>query len=90
MSSKLRVGVIGVGGIAESQHLPGWASLPDVEVVALSDVAAERLDAVGDKFGVKERFTDYEDMVGLDLDIVDVCTPNRIHTPAVTGALNAG
>jgi len=90
MSSKLRVGVIGVGGIAANQHLPGWANLPDVEVVALSDVAKERLDTVGDKFEVEERFTNYEDMLGLDLDIVDVCTPNRIHTPAVTAALGAG
>jgi predicted dehydrogenase len=90
MSSKLRVGVIGVGGIAANQHLPGWASLPEVEVVAISDVTQERLDTVGDKFGIKERFTNFEDMVRLDLDIVDVCTPNRIHTPAVTAALGAG
>jgi predicted dehydrogenase len=90
MNSKLRVGVIGVGGIAANQHLPGWTGLSDVEVVAVSDVAAERLDAVGDKFGIKKRFINYEDMLGLDLDIVDVCTPNRIHTPAVTAALNAG
>lgn len=90
MGSKLRVGVIGVGGIAENQHLPGWMSLPYVEVVALSDVAANRLDIVGDKFGIKQRFIDFEDMLGLDLDIVDVCTPNRIHTLAVTAALGAG
>jgi predicted dehydrogenase len=33
---------------------------------------------------------DFKDLVKLDLDIVDVCTPNRVHTPAVLAALEAG
>jgi len=90
MSERLRVGVIGVGGIAENQHLPGWMSLPEVEVVALSDVAEKTLARVGDKFGIEKRFSRFEDMLETDLDIVDVCTPNRIHTPAVMAALRAG
>lgn len=90
MSSKLRVGLIGVGGIAANQHIPGWLAIPDVEVVAISDVSAERLALVGDQYGIAERFTDYQAMLKLDLDIVDVCTPNRVHTPAVMAALDAG
>ena len=90
MAKKLRVGLIGVGGIAAGQHIPGWQAIPDVEIVAISDVSAERLVVVGEQFGIKKRFTDYREMLGLKLDIVDVCTPNKVHTPAVTAALNAG
>ncbi len=89
MSSKLRVGLIGVGGIAANQHIPGWLAVPDAEVVAISDVSTERLALVGDQYGIKRRYTDFNEMLGLDLDIVDVCTPNRIHTPAVVAALSA-
>ena len=36
--SKLRVGVVGVGGIART-HMPGWAASEHAEVVAGSDVS---------------------------------------------------
>jgi predicted dehydrogenase len=90
MEKPLRVGVIGVGGIAAGQHLPGWLAIAGVEIVAIADVSAERLALVGDSFGIKHRYTDYKEMLGLDLDIVDVCAPNRVHTPAVMAALEAG
>lgn len=35
---KLRIGFIGTGGIALNAHVPGWQSLPDVEIVAVADV----------------------------------------------------
>ena len=90
MATKLRVGLIGVGGIAAGQHIPGWLAVAGVEVVAIADVSADRLALVGDQFSIRHRFTDYQEMLGLDLDIVDVCTPNRVHTPAVLAALQAG
>ncbi len=88
---KLRIGFIGTGGIALSAHVPGWQSLPDVEIVAVADAretaARGFVAATGGRVQV---FKDYRDMLELDLDAVDICTPNMVHTPAVLAALKSG
>lgn len=90
MGSSLKVGVIGVGGIAKT-HMPGWAASEIAEVVAGSDVVEPVLQQWGDLHGVKKLATDPADLFGdPDIDIIDVCTPNMYHTELVVGALNAG
>ncbi len=88
--SKLKVGVIGVGGIAHT-HYPGWKESQYAEMVALSDVVPETLNRVADAQGVKKRYTKVEDMLAdKDIDIIDVCTPNMYHAPLSIAALQAG
>ena len=41
---KLKVGIIGVGGIAGT-HVPGWQASEHAELVAGSDIRAEALKA---------------------------------------------
>lgn len=89
---KLRIGFIGTGGIALNAHVPGWQSLPDVEIVAVADVretaARGFVAATGGRVQV---FKDYREMLAKkNLDAVDICTPNMVHTPAVLAALEAG
>jgi predicted dehydrogenase len=87
-NGKLQVGIIGVGSIGLDQHLPGWAHVPFAEVVAGADVSEEALKHAGELFGIPRRFKDWHDLVALeDLDIVDICTPNRTHTPIALAAL---
>ena len=53
MSDRVRVGVIGAGGIARGAHLPGYARIADeAEVVAISDIDEPRAQQVADEFGV--------------------------------------
>jgi predicted dehydrogenase len=88
---KLRVGLIGAGGIVRGAHLnPGWKAVPNVEIVAVCDVRKEAAEALAKDFGIPQAFTDFRDLVKLDLDCVDICTPNRVHTPAVLAALKTG
>ena len=87
---KLRVGIVGVGGIGRNEHLPAWAKVPFVEVVAAADLSETALQRVGDAFAIPHRVKDWQELVRLDLDIVDICTPNRTHTPIVLGALESG
>jgi predicted dehydrogenase len=90
-NGKLQAGVIGVGAIARDQHIPAWARVPFAEVVAVADVAEEALQKTADIASIKHRFKDWQDLVELDeLDIVDVCTPNRTHMPIALAALNHG
>ncbi len=87
---KFRVGLIGGGGIAQAVHIPGWKNLPEVEIVGVADVSEATASKAAAMIGGAKVFSDYRDLVKLDLDAVDICTPNKVHTPAVLAALNAG
>jgi predicted dehydrogenase len=90
MSKTLKVGVIGVGGIAKT-HMPGWAASEHAEVVAGSDVAEPVLQIWGANYGVKKLSTNATEIINdPDIDIIDVCTPNMYHSELVVAALNAG
>lgn len=88
---ELRVGVVGVGGIASGQHLPAWQRLPYVRLVALADLLEDAARYAAEKFHVPHTFTDWRDLIARDdLDIVDICTPNCTHAPIARAALAAG
>jgi len=86
----LKVGVIGVGGIARS-HMPGWEASEDAEVVAGSDISEAALQAWGAEHGIARLEQDPAALFSdPDIDIIDVCTPNRYHAPLSIAALQAG
>ena len=87
---KLRVGLIGGGGIAQAVHIPGWNNLPEAEIVGVADLSEATARKAAAAAGAKEVFTDFNDLLKMDLDVVDVCTPNKAHTPAVLAALESG
>jgi predicted dehydrogenase len=87
---KFRVGIIGAGGIAQSVHIPGWKALPEVEIVAIADPHEPTAKVAAELAGEARVFADYRELLKLDLDAVDICTPNKIHTPAVLAALASG
>lgn len=88
--SKLRVGVIGVGGIAK-WHMPGWAASDQAEVVAGCDIDEDVLRQWGDEHDIEQLVTDATDLfTDPAIDVVDICTPNNTHAPLAIGALEAG
>ena len=88
--SKLKVGVIGVGGISE-MHIGGYKANPNVEIVAFCDINEARLKEKGEKHGVTHLYTDVNEMVKNEqLDAVSVCTWNCAHAKCTIAALNAG
>ena len=90
MSKLLKVGVIGVGGIART-HMPGWAASEHTEVIAGCDIDPTALNKWGSDNGVKDLSTDPTDLFcNPDIDIIDVCTPNNYHMPLSVAALDAG
>src|SRR2546425_5089271 len=90
MAERLKVGVIGVGGIAGT-HFPGWKDSPHTELVALADPVPDVLERVGKAQGVTRLYNDSLELIGdPDIDIVDVCTPNAYHAPLSIAALQAG
>ena len=88
--SKLKIGIIGVGNIAEV-HIAAYLGNPDVELYAFCDINPDRLKAMGEKYGVTRLFTDKNEMLALsEIDAVSVCTWNSEHAPCSIAALNAG
>jgi predicted dehydrogenase len=92
--SKLRVGVIGAGGIATYAHIPGYkkaAEAGKVELVALADINLERAQSVAAEHGFARAYGDYKEMLAKErLDAVSITTPNLYHAPAAIAALEAG
>ena len=79
---KIRAGIIGCGGIANAKHLPSLKHVKEVEVVAFCDIIEERAVKSAKNFGTEsaKTFTDYQQLLKEDLDVVYVCTPNRSHS----------
>jgi predicted dehydrogenase len=87
---KLRVGMVGAGGIA-GEHANYFKKFSDVDLVAACDVDAARLAKFGEKYEVKQLFDSWLPMIEeARLDAVSVCTPNGLHCRPTVEALGAG
>jgi predicted dehydrogenase len=90
MSTKIRIGVVGAGAIAQLAHLPVLSKMRGAEVVALCDNDGPKARALADRFGIENTFTDMEDLLETDdLHAVVIATPNHLHEPHVLSALAA-
>jgi len=92
-SDKVRVGIIGCGGIANGKHMPSLAKIKNVEMVAFCDIVVSKAEAAKAKYGTPDA-TVYEDYKKLledkTIDVVHVLTPNRAHSFITVDALEAG
>lgn len=88
--NKLRIAVIGTGGIAHS-HLANFASKSDIEIVGLSDTSPERLAKVAEAYPQAKSESDWRDMLDQTRpDLVAICTPNKFHAEQALAALAIG
>lgn len=61
--SKVRVAVVGAGGMANAVHYPSLASFEDVEITGICDIDSERMNTTANKYGIQNRFSDYKQMI---------------------------
>lgn len=77
MAKKVRIGIIGSGGIARTQHMPAYQKLQNCEIVAVCDVSTESAKKAADEFKVAKVYADYKELAADgDIDAVSVCTRN--------------
>ncbi|WP_087972517.1 Gfo/Idh/MocA family protein [Oceanobacillus rekensis] len=87
---KLKMGIIGVGGIAQSRHIPAYLKfLEKVELVAVQDVNLVRAKEAAKTFNISRVYTDYRELFQA-VDAVTICTPNKFHAEISIAALEAG
>jgi len=90
MAGKLRIGVIGLGAIGNI-HLNAYQACADqAEIAAICDIDQGKLEEVGNRIKVKNRFTDYKEMLKTDLDAVLVCVWNNLHKEMAINGVKAG
>lgn len=93
MSKKLRIGIIGCGGIAKGKHMPALSGIEEVEMVAFCDIVEERAVEAAEKYGDKDAkvYVDYKELLkDKTIDVVHVLTPNRSHSFITIDALESG
>ena len=89
MSKKIKVAIVGLGFGAE--FIPIYQLHPDAEMYAICQRNREKLDQIGDHFGVAKRYTDYDEMLqDPEIDAVHINTPIPDHAIQSIKALKAG
>lgn len=88
---KAKLAVIGVGGLAQSQHIPNLSKIDNAELYAICDLRQEVLDEIGDYYDIKRRFTDYNQILAdPDIDGVLIVTREDTHVSLTLEALAVG
>ncbi|HEX2326467.1 MAG TPA: Gfo/Idh/MocA family oxidoreductase [Chloroflexota bacterium] len=98
---KIRLGIIGCGGIARGRHLTGLtqlkrAGLDTFEVTALCDTVEQNVALAAEYLreeqgATPERYSSWEDLVARGpVDAVDICLPHGLHHVVGIAALEAG
>ena len=74
--NKVKVGIIGAGGLANAVHYPSLSEFEDVDIAAICDLDDARLTTTADKYKVERRYKDYKKMLQeVDLDAVYIIMP---------------
>lgn len=97
---EVRVGIIG-GGMISHRHMMIYSTIQrraaelgfTARVVACCEINPQRLKQWGEQYGLAEKdlYTDYREMLKRDdLDTIDVCVHNNLHTPIAIEVMKAG
>ncbi len=94
MARKVKVGLVGLGSVAQRGILPHTFqddAREKIEAVAVCDSVPGRAAAVAEKWHWREAYTDYEAMLAhADIEAVLIATPIPLHYRQVMAALQAG
>lgn len=84
MDRKLKIGVIGAGGICRNVHMPSLSEIENCEVVAICDHHEEKARAMAEKYGIPKIYTLHHEMLANEeMDAVFVLTqPDKTYRVA--------
>lgn len=89
---KIRIGIIGCGGIANNKHMPALLELDNVEMVAFCDIDEAKAQKAVKEFGVKgaKAYVDYKELLkDQSIQAVHICTPNKSHAEITVASLES-
>lgn len=95
-NTEIRIAIIGLGMISH-RHMTVIQNLQargeNIRVVAVAEIKEDRLRAWGKQYGIdeKDQYTDFREMLKRDdIDEVEVCVHNNLHTSVATAVMAAG
>ncbi|NTU93967.1 MAG: Gfo/Idh/MocA family oxidoreductase [Chlorobiaceae bacterium] len=89
MKKRVKIGFIG-SGWAQVAQAPAFSLMDDVELAAVASPTDRHRWKFMERFGIRQGFSDWREMLQCDLDLVCVTTPTSMHEPMVTGVLESG
>lgn len=86
---KVKIGVIGAGGIARRRTIPGMMLAENIELSAVMDIVNIR--EIADEFKVKKAYDNAEELLAdPEIEAVYIATPANMHLPQIEAAAAAG
>ncbi len=88
----VKIGIIGNGGICKGAHVPAYLDDKRAEIVAVCDIIRERAEFLKETYFPNAKvYTDYKELIrDENVESVDICTPNYLHSIIAVDALKAG
>jgi predicted dehydrogenase len=89
--ARIRVGIIGAGGIVGSTHIPGLRRMPGVDIVAVANRSLESSRRAATEFNIPRAYADWEQLLAADgIDAVLIGTWPYMHRAVTLAALASG
>ncbi|WNR45296.1 Gfo/Idh/MocA family protein [Paenibacillus roseipurpureus] len=89
MGKKLNVAIVGLGFGAE--FIPIYHAHPDTNMYAICQRSEDKLNQIGDHFGIEKRYTDFDEMLkDPNIDAVHINSPIHLHAEQSIKAMEAG
>ena len=87
----IKVAIVGTGGISHT-HIQAYLQFPDrCRITALVDIIPGKAQRVKEQYGLDaDVYLDHQDILGKDIDLVDICTPPFTHMEITVNALRSG
>lgn len=91
MSGPVKIGLIGLGEVAQLMHLPLLADDQRFEIAAVTDVSRSLTGHVAKRYSVPKTPASAAELIAdPDLDAVMILTPDFLHAPLLEAAIRAG
>ncbi|WP_438444576.1 Gfo/Idh/MocA family protein [Gorillibacterium sp. sgz5001074] len=87
---KIRIGIVGLGDIAEKAYLPVLASHAGVEIAGVASRSESTVERVGARYRIENRYTELDKLLALEPEAVFVHSPTETHHEIVLQCLRVG
>ena len=88
---KLKIGVIGAGRIGKVHVATLAVSVPEAEIIAITDTDKSEATKLAETYGIKIIAKDYKEIIeNPEIDAVVICSPTDTHAKYIVEAAKAG